>query len=182
MNSGIAPLGVEFDFGWYSLKEIQSLTIDFEGDGIVDIDSTDVQESYSTTYNQPGIYQATISVTDADGTDYTKTAVILVQNTETMDQLFRSTWNGMNQALVTGDLATAARYLDNFGNRKYQPVFEVLLDQMPQIISSYTSFKQVDINSEVTIYALNRLDGTRNRVYFVYFMQDRTGIWKIHSM
>lgn len=78
-TEGKAPLTVEFDGLKSSDKEGDiSFSWDFNGDGIED--STEAKASF--TYENPGDYTATLTVTDADGIKATATVEIKVEAPE----------------------------------------------------------------------------------------------------
>lgn len=180
-SSGPAPFNIELEFTWYNKELIQKIEVDYEGDGIIDFTTNKEQESFTTTYIQPGIYHPSITVT-TDIEVYQKEIVILVQSRESMIQMFTANWNGMNNALVQGDINTALSYMDGFGKKQYGPVFEVLKDKMPQIVQSYSQPQGVLITNSVGELAINRLYQGQNRIYFIYFMRDKDGLWKLHNM
>lgn len=180
-NSGPAPFAVGFEFSWNSNETISKIEMDYEGDGIIDYTTNAEQESFPVTYSQPGVFHPTITITTASAT-YKKQVTILVQSRESMIALFTSAWDGMNKALVQGDLVAALSYLDNFGQKQYGPVFEVLKDKMPQIVQSYSRPQGVLITRNIGELAINRLYQGKNRIYFIYFMRNRNGLWKLHNM
>lgn len=180
-NSGPAPFNVDLEFAWYGNEVISQIDIDYEGDGIIDYTTNSEQDSFTTLFTEPGIYRPSISVTTGSAI-YQKQTVILVQSRESMIQLFTALWDGMNTALVLGDVSTALTYLNDFGQRQYGPVFEVLKDKMPQIVQSYSIPKGVLITGNVGELAVNRNYKGQNRIYFIYFMRGQDGVWKLHNM
>ncbi|MEE6286919.1 ThuA domain-containing protein, partial [Georgenia sp. MJ173] len=78
-DSGLAPLEVTFDGSTSSDPENEELSYawDFDGDG--EVDSTDV--SPTTTYEENGVYDARLTVTDPHGKTGTTTVPITVGNT-----------------------------------------------------------------------------------------------------
>lgn len=180
-NSGPAPFNVELEFVWYSNEVITQIDVDYEGDDIIDFTTDVEQEVFSTTFSEPGIYRPTITIT-TENTTYKKQTVILVQSRESMIQMLTAIWDGMNQALVQGDITTALTYLDDFGKKQYGPVFEVLKDKMPQIVQSYSIPKGVLITGNIGELAVNRDYKGQNRIYFIYFMRGKDGVWKLHNM
>jgi hypothetical protein len=99
-----------------------------------------------------------------------------------MDALFTNLWNGMNDALVRGDVNGAAQYLNESAKRKYQPVFEALKLQFPQIIASYSLLRRVSISEDIGEYAIVRNFNGQNRVYLIYFLRDADGVWRMDGM
>ena len=79
-SEGAAPLDVSFDASGSSDPEGDALSFewDLDGDGSFD-DATGAQTAW--TYTQPGTYNASVLVSDANGATDTASAVITVDNT-----------------------------------------------------------------------------------------------------
>lgn len=99
-----------------------------------------------------------------------------------MDQLFNGLWAGMNEALTTRDVTTAAKFLNEGAKQKYQPVFEVLAPHMPEIIASYSPLRRVSISENIGEYAINRTINGKDRIFFIYFLKDVDGVWRVDAM
>lgn len=179
---GVAPLDVTFTYEFNSTETLQSLSLDFEGDGVNDFTTTDATAVLQQTYSTPGLYVARLSLTDTQGVIHTAEAAVGVQDVAAMDALFQSLWNGMNAALLAGDKATALTFLTAGAQAKYGPVFDVLLSQMPQIIASYSSLQQVSISSDIGEYAINRTINGENWIFLIYFLKDADGVWRLDAM
>jgi hypothetical protein len=134
------------------------------------------------TYTAPGVYRATITVTDSQNAVHSQTVAIVVHDGQQLDQIFINLWNGMNEALVRGDINGAANYLNEGAKRKYQPVFETLKPQFPQIIASYSPLRRVSISENIGEYAINRAYQGRSRIYLIYFLKDADGVWRVDEM
>jgi hypothetical protein len=94
----------------------------------------------------------------------------------------RAIWAGMNDALVAGDKERALGFFSASAQAKYGPVFDQLLPDMPAIIASYSPLQQASLSTELGEYAINRtLEGV-DRIFFIYFVRDRNGIWHLEGM
>ncbi|MGH9719773.1 MAG: hypothetical protein ACRD8O_06140, partial [Bryobacteraceae bacterium] len=134
------------------------------------------------TYDQPGAYEARFNVTHTDGTTVTKTLQIVVQDQEQLDQQLRQVWGGLTSALVRGNKAEAMQYLNVQAKEKYGPVFDALLPNMIQILGSFSNLQSVAIDGTVGEYAVNRIIDGANRIFFIYFLRDVDGVWRVDSM
>lgn len=180
-QSGVPPLTASFT-ARLDTDSIQRINLDGNGDGTDDISTTNPTEALEYLYSTPGVYRPRITVIDTSGQRHTQTQVVVVQDPQKMDQLFRNLWNGMNSALTGGDIARATGYLNESAKRKYQPVFEALLPYLPQIVASYSPPHRVSVSENIGEYAINRLDNGRNRLYLVYFLKDTDGVWRLDEM
>lgn len=65
---------------------------------------------------------------------------------------------------------------------KYGPVFDVLMPRMAEIVASYSAVQKLDISNGIAEYTVNRtLDGVEY-LFFIYFLEDGDGVWRIDSM
>jgi hypothetical protein len=181
-QSGIAPLTVRFSVDNFSGQPSQQIIADFNGDGSNDFSTNDPNAPVEFTYASTGVYRATITVTDSQNTVYSQTVAIVVHDGQQLDQLFNSLWGNMKNALVRGDVNGAAQYLNEGAKRKYQPVFEALKPQFPQIIASYSPLRRILITDSIGEYAIVRTYNGQNRVYLIYFLQDVDGVWRVDAM
>jgi len=181
-QGGVAPLAVQFAINNGSGLGIQRIEADFDGDGATDLTTADPTVPIAYTYASPGVYRASIRVTDSQGAVHRKVLVVVVNDAAQIDQLFTSLWNGMNNALRTGNVNGAAQYLNESAKRKYLPVFEALKSQFPQIIASYSPLRRVSISEDIGEYAIVRNFNGQNRLYLVYFLRDADGVWRVDGM
>ena len=181
-QGGVAPLAVQFAINNGSGTNIQRIEVDFDDNGTTDTTVTDPTVSIVCTYTNPGVYRASIRITDSQGTVHRKTLYVVVNDTAQMDQLFTSLWNGMNLALKVGNVNGAAQHLNESAKRKYLPVFETLKPQFPQIIASYSPLRRISITESIGEYAIVRPYNGQNRVYLIYFLQDVDGVWRVDGM
>jgi hypothetical protein len=181
-TSGIVPLAVTFTYQFGSASSLQSLRLDFDGDGTFEFFTSDLTVPLQHTYTTPGLYLARLQVTAQNG-DVTEAQVaIVVQDAAVMDVLYTATWNGMNAALVAGNKATALSFLTVGAQEKYSPVFDVLLPHMSEIVASYSPLQRLSASGGVGEYAVIRtLDG-QNHLFLIYFVQDAAGVWKLEAM
>ncbi|EDN68260.1 hypothetical protein BGP_3186 [Beggiatoa sp. PS] len=107
---------------------------------------------------------------------------IEVMDVEQMDDLFRHLWDEMNEALVAGDKETALGYLNTAAQTKYDPVFEVLLPDMPEIVDSYSPLMRVSISSNIGEFAVNRTIDGELKIFFIYYLKGNDGVWRLTSM
>lgn len=180
-QSGVGPLTARFTVG-YSGPAITRIQVDYDGDGTVDFSTTDPAALIEHVYSQPGVYQAKVTITDAQNGTHSQTLAIVVHDAQQMDRLFIALWDGMNSALVAGDVNRASSYLNESAKRKYQPVFQALLLHMPQIIGSYSPLKRLSITESIGEYAVVRPYNGQNRVYLIYFLKDTDGVWRVEGM
>jgi hypothetical protein len=181
-GSGPAPLDVTFRYDFRSVQSVQSIGVDFDGDGTDDFTTSDPQATLQHTYSTPGTYTPRLTVTGDQGTALSATGTIEVLDGVSMDVMFTTMWNGMNNALVAGDKDTALSYLTDAAKEKYGPVFDVLLPYMADISASLSALQRAGLSSELCEYAVNRTINGQDRVFFIYFRKGDDGVWRISAM
>ena len=180
-TQGIAPLTIAFKIDNRTGNPVASYQFNPGGPGNAAANS-DPNALFAFTYTQPGTYQAIVTVADSAGNAFTQTLAIQVQDATQMDQMFNAIWNDMNNALVAGDKVTAMSYLNAAGKDKYGVAFDLLMPNYSAIASSFSPLKRLAISADIGEYAINRtIDGV-NRIFFIYFLLEADGVWRIDSM
>lgn len=178
---GVAPLGVTFSIDNYSTSTVQRIDVDFEGDGVIDLTTADAASVITHTYALPGIFPATVVISDSEGR-HVQTVPISVQDPTQMDQMFKALWNGMNNALIAKNKAKALEYLNNHAKVKYGPVFDALMPYFAGIVGSYSPLQRVSISADIGEYAVNRTIRGVNNIFLIYFLKDADGVWRLDAM
>jgi len=163
-------------------KEIKKIEVDYDGNGTIDLTTSNPAARLKYRYPGPGAYLAKFIATDSDNQTHTQTVLVLLQDPQQMDQLFNTLWTGLNQALVKGDINTATKHLNESAKQKYQPVFQTFLPHMPEIVASYSPMARISLSEDIGEYAIVRRDNGQNRVYLIYFLRDADGVWRVDGM
>lgn len=181
-SGGVASLPVTFKLTNNTGRQLQSIAVDYDGDGTDDFTTTNPNAAFAFTYNTPGAYQAVFDTVDDQGASHISIAQVIVKDAAQMDTLFNSVWGGMKTALAANDQSKALDYLNQQAKEKYGPVFIKLAPQMPAIVNTFSPLQRVSISEHIGEYAVNyTLDGT-NWIFLIYFLQDANGIWRLDSM
>jgi hypothetical protein len=102
---------------------------DFDGDGAAEQTGSDLTKTVAR-YQTSGLYLPTVTVTDAQGSLYRDTAVVLVLSQEEMDVLLQGKWEGMRNALVNGDIDAALGYIEGGAGEQVQAGFREAAGQI----------------------------------------------------
>lgn len=175
-SSGLAPLPVVFTVS--NLGALNA-TFTFNGFGPFSI-AAGTRRSLSTTFNA-GVAVNTIVFTDSSG-QTTLSVVIEARDPAQMDQMFTAIWNGMNNALVAGDKPGAMTYINASAQRKFGPVFDVLMPFMTEIVASYSPLARSSLSPSIGEYGVVRTFNGQKRLYLIYFLLDSDGVWRIDEM
>lgn len=180
-QSGVVPLTVRF-----SLPRVPGATIglDFDGNGTVDFAGPSL-EGQTFTYTLPGIYFPRAMVTDAGGTQSTVTAVVNVLAPDQMDALLKGKWNAMKTALIRNDIVGALQFFTPEQQPRFRTLFTDLSAQIAQIAQDMQDIQLVYVIENTAKYRLRRTQPYGGQLvtitYYVYFIQDGTGLWSIEG-
>jgi hypothetical protein len=177
-ESGLAPLETTLRIdGSFSIDNSTITVICPAQPQIVNVSPSE----YTVTMTTEGIYYFAATITGPDGEQYQDTVAITVMSRTAIDTQLRGIWEGMKTALVSGDINTAMSYFGDFSKDKYQRVFLDLGADLPSIINTLPDIVFTSFYGNVAEYVINRVEGGVNRLYFIYFIRDENGLWKIES-
>jgi hypothetical protein len=183
--SGIAPLAVEFSILLNTNATIISYSLDADGDGIADFTDTTLPETIPFTYSQPGLYMATLTLTDDQGNSFTDTLAINVLSASELDASLKNLWVKMRDALRQGNVEQALAYFTHGSQERYRQIFEAIGDQLITEGEALPDISLVILREAMGKYRIHRtvtIDGqTVTLTYWVYFILDTDGIWRIRQ-
>ena len=178
---GIAPLAMTFEYQFLSQAAPQIIRIDYTGSGNF-VDVSDPAATLSYTYSAPGIYPVTLILIDANYVEYRAQLWVVVHAPEQMDALFQGIWGDMTAALVSGNKAAAMNKMDYTAQQNYGTAFDVLLPHMGEIVSSFSPLMRSSISASTSEYAVVRPSPVGGNLFFIYFIKDQNGVWRLDSM
>jgi len=180
-TSGLAPLTVSFTATVSSPKPIVQYQWDFNGNGAIESSGPTLSHAFNT-YTQPGLYLATVTASDSQGNQFTRQIPILVLSASAMSALFKTRWSSLVDALMGQNTSTALNLFQPGVAQKFQTVFANLGAELPQIAASLGDISLLSLSGGLAELATVRTQTGTSYAYFVYFMQDSNGLWKIVTM
>ncbi|MBI3812412.1 MAG: Ig-like domain-containing protein [Nitrospirae bacterium] len=182
-ESGIAPLTVEFSILTTLTTPITHYSLDADGDGTADFTSTTLPNTVPFAYSQPGLYFATVTIMDANGILYTDTIPVNVLSLSELDVLLQAKWTGMRDALRQGDIEKTLTYFTYGSQEKYRRIFEAIGANLIEEAQNLSNIALVTFYGTTGKYRIQRtvtINGqSQTLTYWVYFIQDTDGIWRI---
>jgi hypothetical protein len=178
---GVAPLVVSFDVVNRSGKGISSIGVDYTGTGtFVPLSPGAVMQK---GYVDPGAYVARFQVVDSGGATSILHVPLLVEDPSKVDHMLRGVWGSFLGVLASGDTKAASHYFTAQGTERYGPVIDALRPHLSEIISSFAPIEMSSIDGGIGEYAIKRTGQSgQSNLYFVYFLQDADGVWRLDSM
>ncbi len=181
-ESGIPPFDTTFIIE--SSLDLTNAYIGCSGPETVEFLSSDAN-GIKARIETDGIYSCTGNVMDKDNNLYQDTIAVTVFSKTEMDTLLRAKWDGMKSSLNNKDIANALDVFLESSREVYQQAFSALLDKLPQIISAMQDIEMIYLKDHVAKYRINRalnIDGTPQTItFYIYFVKDDNGIWRIQQ-
>ena len=178
--SGPAPL--QIDFGANSASGAPISNLQYTHSGGQPLAEAAPGALASILFDTPGVYQATVTATDSNGTIASQNFVISVQDPLSTDQILQSVWTSFAQAIAAGDNATALKFMSYSAQQKFGPVFAALGGALPGIVATFSIPQAISIGDEVAEYALVRPVSGTKKLFFLEFLRLQNGIWVIDEM
>jgi hypothetical protein len=98
------------------------------------------------------------------------------------DDLFQQVWSNLSAALAAGDINTALNAVKTSARGYYNPVFQALSTNLPEIAGDLSGIEKVRIDESFAEYAVLTVVNGQVRTFIVTFAKDADGIWRIVSM
>jgi PKD repeat protein len=180
ITSGIPSLTTYFSVSTSLPNAVASYRIDFEGDGVIDYTGT-AFEDITYTYATEGIFYPTVTVTDDQGNTYSDTIAITVLNRAEIDALLKGKWEGMKGALAQMDVEKAASNFLKESQERYRYIFTNLSNMLPNIVANMQSIEMITVEDGIAEYRIKKGENVGEVTYYIYFVMDSNGIWKIRQ-
>jgi hypothetical protein len=187
-NCSIAPLATSFDLSAQSISptqvEISQVDIDFDGDGVVNVTSYwSMPDSSLLTYTyDEGVYTANVTIYSRQGASYTEDVFIVVQDPAQLDSLFEFIWQGMNSALLSGNVEESLLYIHPDSHYLYEPLFNALLPHMSEINSGFSDISRLSHGNSVSSYLILKVVDNNAKTHIINYRRDSDAVWKIDSL
>jgi PKD repeat protein len=177
-TSGVAPFTVSLTAAVSSPNPIMNYQWDFDGNGTVD-SSGPALSTVSTTYSTPGLFTAKVVAIDSQGQQFAGSLPVLVLSFTALNGLLQNRWNGLTSALAGQNIPTALSFFHPGFAPQFSSVLTALGSQLPSVGSSLSSANLLSVSGGVAEMVTIRTQQGSTHAYFIYFMQDENGFWKI---
>jgi len=174
-NKGPSPLHVTFDAPWLAPGS-WNFDVDFDGDGTVD-KHTQTLKDLTHSYDTAGLFFPIITAHSASGEVHKLTTLIHAFSPPDLI----SQWTAMKAVLRAGDVEGALRYIAWDSRSRFREVFRNLTVEPAKIDSVLTDLHVVKIGSDDADCEMLRTDNGRRRSYFVRFVRDYDGVWRVRT-
>jgi len=162
----------------YLTTTIASYSYDTNGDGTPDQTGATLTQVMAS-YQNPGLYFPTITVTDTMGNTYTETTIVNVLDRNAMDALLKVKWEGMKGAVISGNNDAALNYFMPGAQDRYRAIFTNPARNITARLSEITGIEIYSANEKTAQGGAIRLEADGEYAYPLNFVRDEFGIWKI---
>jgi len=180
IESGVGPLDVSL---WLNGSfTIINPAISATGPVTPQIAAGSTAGEYTAKFLVEGTYTIAASAVGPDGLTYTDTVTIIVQNQEKIDNLLRTKWNSVNTYLSSGNITKALSFFTASSKERYSAIFNQLASIMPNILTTFTEFKTIEIGDGIARYKLIVNEDGKLYAYDIEFLRDENnGLWLLNS-
>jgi len=179
LDSSIAPLTANFSTSTSTFTPA-SYQMDYEGDGIIDYTGTTF-DNIGHVYTSEGIFYPTVTAIDNQGNTYSDSIAITVLSKTEMDSLLKGKWDGIKEAMISKDVSKATGYFIDHAQERYSGIFTALGDRLPQVVQDMQTISMIYLRNGVAKYRIRRTEAAGEITYYIYFVKDENGLWKIQQ-
>ena len=179
-SSGIPPLSVTLEAEAYPPNPVSSYSWDTNGDGTPDQTGSTLSK-ITVSYQNPGLYFPKVTITDTKNNTYSETTIVNVLSKEEIDVILKGKWDGMKGKLSHEKITDALNYFAKDSKMEYREIFELLSPKLSSLVSGMSEITMMGVRENVAEYYIKRFQRGTDISYFIYFIKDEDGIWKIRD-
>ncbi|MBX3700299.1 MAG: hypothetical protein KF903_04790 [Dokdonella sp.] len=179
---GFSPLPVQFHLGVKTGLTLQSVAVDFDGNGSTDYTGTTVGDLPIFSYPVPGAYTATASLTFTGHAPVTVKHRVMVVALAEQRTAICSTYAHLRARLGAQDVTGAGYALMGDLKSRLTPLFTALGTRMPTVAANLGILADGTIGFDAADIIAVRDLTSEVRGYPVHFARDANGVWRIDSM
>jgi len=134
------------------------------------------------TYDRPGRYDLTVWLHEPNGRVTPYPTAITVSTPADFDAELVGRWETLKARLAAADLAGALECMHTDARKKYEPTFKALfVDRRTRVDDALTSIRLVEMRGTGAEYEMRRTGPRGTLSYYVRFLVDVDGVWRIQS-
>jgi len=152
------------------------------GSAVLDTTGANQEVLGKLTLATAGIATPTVVVTDSGGNVYRQQVGVLAESKASVDALLKAVWNTYTATIASGRVDLALASLPAVTAARYKPILEPLAAHFASIIPTWSAPMTGRLADDVGEYTIARNIDGQNRLFFIYFLRDDRGIWRLESM
>ena len=174
-QSGV--LEVIFSAQAYISNPVADYSWDVDGDGTYDI--TGVDSEVTAQYHYAGLYYPKVKVTDTFGISYHEYFLVNALSEAEIDNLLQSKWTAVMEALAQGDVNAAIDLFLDSSQQAYLEQFNAFSPVLSVIANDMQDIRLVSVEGNAAEYEIITLRSGTAYSYYLLFVRDSNGLWKI---
>ena len=99
-----------------------------------------------------------------------------------LDVLLQAKWAAFKEALRRNDVEASLQLLVGRIRDRYRPALQTLGGDLPAFAATLGDLRVISFQDGLAEAVTMRLENGQRRVYFIYFVPDDDGIWRIVSI
>ncbi len=123
-------------------------------------------------------------MTDDQANTYADTIAIVVLNATDLDALLKAKWFAMKNYMANQDIAHALNYYTEETKQIYNDIYTALYNQLPQTAHEMNDIQLIYAKNNTAKYRLRESElyggNIETITYYIYFVIDTDGVWKIY--
>ncbi len=187
--SGTAPLDFTLSLAKTYSSQGYSFSYDPDNGSIENRGDNETTMKFERRVAEPGLYFITVDDNETldNGTRVLRTdnIAIMADNRTAFDTKLRVKWGAMKEALSSLNTANALKFISNASKETYNQVYSDLSAQLPGIIANMQDIQLIYVQDRLAKYRIRRvhnIDGQNvTLTYYIYFVKDTDGTWKIDT-
>lgn len=174
---GVAPLTIGFSLS--SVIPVFAIALDFDGNGSVDFEGDNL-DGRTFTFTRPGLYTSIVQVTDDQGKVHTAATLVQVSDPAVLDARLQAVWQGLKDALRSGDLSRARTFIHSEARTAYADQLNRFNPAtLANIDRHMTAIQLVEVGPGGAQYEMLRERDGQPFSFAVWFQLDQDGLWRI---
>ncbi len=182
-----APAGVQLRLRLLDGVEATRLRLDYDGDGLFELDTTDLDQRLRHVYNQPGLYRAwaRVDLAELPATTVDARAWVLVRHVGETRAALCAAYEHMRTRLAARDIAGALLALHPRLHAAYRSAWNGLGTNLPNVANALGFVADGVVSNDFAELVIARpVPGQPGQYqgFRVQFDTGPDGVWRIGSM
>ncbi len=183
---GFAPMPITFSWSAVAPLEFVRVEVDFDGNGVFELDTTDLSTPLKHVYRVPGVYLARLRLTTAPpaSATYETTRAVVSVNSNYVRATLCYVYERMRTELAASNVPGALQMLHPDLRPRFDTFWTANLAQLPTIAPQLGTVADGVLGRDTAQLMVTQsvVGQTEPDAYFINFEPDSDGIWRITGM
>lgn len=181
-NIGLAPFKIDFGLRIDPSIPVQTVSVDFDGDGNIDATTTNPNVIPGHNYTTPGIYRPNVIITTGTPQIYTVERRIMVLDPTPWRDRLCQVYSHLRTQMSANQPANSLLAFAPEQRSKYQALFNAMGGQLPTAATQLGTLATGLMGPESAYFTLVKPVNGKLEGYPLEFAPDEKGVWRIRGM